>query len=162
LFSRNNQSLVRLPQINNMNTHFIVASHDFNQVADKALAAMRKRAEELQIMGVALVAYSPGDTVKSWSSKMVVVGQLTAGASKQSPNGENMLAIAYTKAAEMASTLKDSGHHERALVKGENGWKGGLVAKGKTGLLIAAFSGGPSADDVKVSREGLNILLGDL
>jgi hypothetical protein len=131
---------------------------DFNAVADQALAAMAKRADELNVKGVAVVAYSEGDTVQSWSSKMVAVGRLTSPPSSNSPAGENNLAIAYTKAAEMASTLRDSGSHSRPLLRGENGWQGGVVAKGKTGLLIAAFSGGVSADDVKVSRAGLAVL----
>jgi hypothetical protein len=132
-------------------------SADFDTVADKALAAMKKRAEELNAKGVAVVAYSPGDTVESWSSKMVTVGHLTSPPSSNSPAGENNLAIAYTKAAEMASTLKDSGSH-RPLLKGENGWQGGVMVKGKTGSLFAAFSGGVSSDDVKISRAGLAVL----
>jgi hypothetical protein len=35
-----------------------------------------------------------------------------------------------------------------------------VIAKGKHGYLIAAFSGGPSEDDVKVSRAGLEVLAG--
>ena len=31
-----------------------------------------------------------------------------------------------------------------------------------SGLLVAAFSGGPSEDDVKVSRAGLEVLLSAL
>ncbi|MGD0087292.1 MAG: hypothetical protein ABSC24_09195, partial [Verrucomicrobiota bacterium] len=46
----------------------------FNDVADQALQAMKQRAEELHIKGVAVVAYSEGDTVQAWTSKMVVVG----------------------------------------------------------------------------------------
>ena len=133
------------------------SSTDFNAVADKALAAMKQKAEELNAKGVAVVAYSQGDAVESWSSKMIAVGRLTSPPSSNSPAGENNLAIAYTKASEMAITLKDSGSH-RPLLRGENGWQGGVVAKGKTGLLIAAFSGGVSADDVKVSRAGLAVL----
>ncbi len=131
---------------------------DFDALADKALLAMKKRAEELKIKGVAVVACSQGRTVKSWSSKMLVVGNLTAGPSLKSLTGSNFLAIAYAKAAEMASTRTDSGSQVRPLLKGENGWKGGVVTRGKTGLLIAAFSGGPSEDDVKVSRAGLEVL----
>ncbi len=130
---------------------------DFNALADKALAAMKQRADELNVKGVAVVAYSPGDTVESWSSKMIAVGHLTAPPSSNSPAGENNLAIAYTKAAEMAANLKDSGSH-RPLLLGEHGWQGGVMAKGKTGTVFAAFSGGVSADDVKVSRAGLAVL----
>jgi len=131
---------------------------DFDTLADKALLAMKKRAAELNIKGVAVVACSQSDTVKSWSSKMLVVGHLTAAPSPKSPAGSNFLAIAYAKAAEMASTEKDSGSQVRPVMTGETGWKGGVVATGKSGLLIAAFSGGPSEDDVKVSRAGLEVL----
>lgn len=137
------------------------SSAAFDDVANQALAAMKKRAEELNITGVAVVSYSEGDTVQSWSSKMVVVGTIASSPTANSPNGENRLAIAYTKASEMAVTLKESGSH-RPLLKGENGWQGGVVAKGKTGLLIAAFSGGVSSDDVKVSRAGLEVLSSSL
>ena len=41
----------------------------------------------------------------------------------------------------------------------ENGWQGGVVAKGKRGLLIAAFIGAVSEDDVKVSKAGLAVLV---
>ncbi len=131
---------------------------DFDALADAALLAMKKRAEELNIKGVAVVACSEGNTVKSWTSKMVMVGNLTVGPSRKSPAGSNFLAIAYAKAAEMASTEKDSGSRVRPPMTGENGWKGGVVTRGKTGLLVAAFSGGPSEDDVKVSRAGLKVL----
>jgi hypothetical protein len=135
---------------------------NFNNVADQALQAMKQRAEELHVKGVAVVAYSEGDTVQSWSSKMVVVGHLSGPPSKNDPNGTNLLGIAYTKASEMADTLKDSGSHVRPPKTGEYGWPGGVVTKGKTGILIAAFSGGASADDVKVSKAGLEILAGQL
>jgi hypothetical protein len=132
----------------------------FVELADKALLAMQQRAAELKVKGVAVVAYSEGNSVKSWSSKMVVVGNLTSGPSKNDPAGANLLAIAYTKAAEMADTLKNSGSAGRPPLKGEFGWQGGVVAKGRTGILIAAFSGGPSADDVKISQAGLAVLTG--
>jgi len=138
------------------------AAVNFNDVADKALQAMKRRAEELHIKGVAVVACSEGDTVQSWSSKMVVVGYLSSPPSKNDPNGANLLGIAYTKAAEMADTLKDSGSHVRPPKTGEYGWQGGVVTRGKTGVLIAAFSGGPSEDDVKVSKAGLEILASQL
>lgn len=147
-------------QTTDMNTNKVTVN--FNDVADKALQAMKQRAEQLHIKGVAVVAYSEGETVQSWSSKMVVVGHLSSEPSKNDPNGANLLGIAYTKASEMADTLKNSGSHVRPPKTGEYGWQGGVVARGKTGLLIAAFSGGPSADDVKVSKAGLEILSSQL
>jgi hypothetical protein len=133
----------------------------FGDVADKALAAMKKRAEELDIKGVALVAYAEGDAVKAWSSKMVVVGNMT---SDTGPNkkGNNLLGIAYSKAAEMADTLKDSGSKVRPSMLGENGYQGGLVTKTKSGIVIVAFSGGPAEDDLKVSHTGLDVMTGSL
>jgi hypothetical protein len=130
----------------------------FDVIADQALAAMKARAEELKIKGVALVAYAPGDTVQSWSSKMVVVGSMKSTPTNPTDNGNNLLGIAYSKAAEMADTQKNSGTSGRAPMTGEYGWEGGVVARGKTGILIAAFSGGASAQDVQVSRAGLAIL----
>jgi hypothetical protein len=133
----------------------------FNAVADSALMAMTKRAEELKIKGAAVVAYIEGDTTKSWSSKMVVVGAMK-NAPTEKNHGANLLAIAYSKAAEMAETLKDSGSAGRPPMTGETGWQGGLIWKGKTGYLIAAFSGGPSESDLKVSQAGLEVLAGKL
>lgn len=129
----------------------------FDELADAALSAMAKRAEELNIKGVAVVAFVDGDSAQSWSSKMRVVGTM-----KNPPTdgnrGANLLAIAYSKAAEMADTLKDSGNAGRPPMTGETGWQGGLIRKGKTGYLIAAFSGGPSESDVKASQAGLEVL----
>ena len=133
----------------------------FDDVASRALTAMKQRAEALHVTGVAVVAYAEGSAVTSWSSRMLVVGKMTSPPAEKS-KGDNLLGIAYAKAAEMASTLKDSGSGVRAPYTGEFGWKGGVVAKGRTGWLIVAFSGGPSEDDVKISKTGLEILAGEL
>jgi hypothetical protein len=129
----------------------------FDEVADSAFMAMTKRAEELKIKGAAVVVYIEGDTTTSWSSKMVVVGSMKDAPTEKS-RGNNLLAIAYSKAAEMAETLKDSGKAGRPPMTGETGWQGGLIKKGKAGYLIAAFSGGPSESDLKVSQAGLEVL----
>ena len=133
----------------------------FEDAADKALAAMKQRAVELDVKGVAVVAYAEGESTTSWSSRMTVVGALKTAPS-QNDRGANLLAIAYSKAAEMADTLKASGSGVRPALTGEVGWQGGVVARGKTGILIAAFSGGKSEDDVKISKAGLEVLSGKL
>jgi hypothetical protein len=129
----------------------------FDALADKALESMRKRATELGIGGVAVVAYFEGERPQAWSSKMIVVDRM-----KDIPTGDskgaNLLAIAYQKACEMADSLKASGEAGRPPMTGETGWKGGVIVRGKNGYLIAAFSGGPSEDDVKVSRAGVDVL----
>ena len=114
----------------------------FDRLADSALMAMTKRAEELKIKGAAVVAYIEGETTKSWSSKMVVVGAMK-NAPTEKDRGVNLLAVAYAKAAEMADTLKDSGHAGRAPMTGETGWQGGLIKQAKTGYVLAAFGGRP-------------------
>jgi hypothetical protein len=133
------------------------ASTSFDAVANAALAAMKSRADVLHVTGVAVVAYAEGDTVTAWSSKMMVVGMMTKPGSGNDA-ASNLLGVAYAKASEMASTLKNSGSGVRPVYKGELGWQGGVVAKGKAGILIAAFSGGRSEDDVGISTAGLEVL----
>ena len=129
----------------------------FDSLADSALLAMRKRAEELGIGGVAVVAYFEGDKIQSWNSKILVIGRMRDEPS-QTDKGANLIGIAYAKAVEMADTLKDSGSQVRPPMTGEFGWKGGVIVRGKNGYLIAAFSGGKSEDDVKISRAGVEQL----
>jgi hypothetical protein len=130
---------------------------NFDKVANAALLGMRQRAGELNVSGVAVVAYFEGDTIQSWSSKMLVVGRMKDNPSA-TDKGANLLAIAYSKAAEMADTLKDSGSKVRPSMTGEVGWTGGVILRGKAGYVIAAFSGGKSEEDVKVSQAGVEVL----
>jgi hypothetical protein len=138
-----------------------VSAKTFGSLADAALSAMRARAAELKISGVAVVAYAQGDAIKGWTSRMEVVGRMT-DAPTATGKGNNLLAIAYAKAAEMADTLQNSGTTTRPPMTGEFGWQGGVIARGKTGFVIVAFSGGKSEDDVEVSRAGLAVLKGGL
>ena len=126
----------------------------FDRTADAALAAMRAKADGMGIGGVAVVAYFEGETIQSWSSKMVVVGRYK-DAPTATDKGNNLLGIAYAKAAEMADTLKDSGSGVRPPMTGEFGWQGGVIGRGKGGYWIVAFSGGKSEDDAAISRVGL-------
>jgi hypothetical protein len=88
---------------------------------------------------------------------MVVVGNLRTPTTEKD-KGNNLLGIAYTKASEMAETLKNSGSKVRPPLTGEFGWKGGVTTMGKSGRLICAFSGGAEAQDVEVAGVGLAIL----
>jgi hypothetical protein len=127
----------------------------FDRTADRALLAMEKRAHELGIQGVAVVAYFDGDSVRSWVSKMVVVGSGIEDQPAQNQKVSNLLAVAYSKASEMADTLKNSGSHVRPPLTGEFGWNGGAIAQGKHGYLVAAFSGGQGDQDFSVSTVGI-------
>lgn len=130
---------------------------DFESAANDALARMKERAEELKIAGVAVVASFEGESVRSWSSKMLVVGRMKDLPSAGS-QGANLLAIAYAKACEMAETHHDSGSGNRPPMVGEFGWQGGRITRTASGYALAAFSGGKSEDDVEVSRAGLEVL----
>jgi hypothetical protein len=134
-----------------------VSAKKFDGLADKALKAMKQRAAELKISGVAVVAYAQGDSIQGWNSKMAVVGRMI-DAPSATGKGSNLLGIAYAKAAEMAETLQNSGTAKRPPMTGEFGWQGGVVARTRTGCVIVAFSGGKSEDDAEVSRTGLEIL----
>jgi hypothetical protein len=125
-------------------------------LAARALEAMRQKAAELNIQGVAIVSYAPGDTVQAWSSKMAVVGRMTDP--KAGEKGNNLLAIAYAKSAEMARTLVNSGTAAGPTMTGEFGWQGGVIGKTKNGYIVVSFSGGKSEDDVQVSKAGLEVL----
>jgi hypothetical protein len=118
---------------------------------------MKAKAEAFGVRGTAIVAYAPGDTVTTWMSQMLVVGDLIRPPSAND-KGANFLAIAYAKACEMASTLKDSGSNVRPVYAGEVGWQGGAFARGKSGFLFAAFSGGKSEEDYQISQAGLAVL----
>jgi hypothetical protein len=138
-----------------------VSAKKFDSLATTALDAMKKRAAELKVTGVAVVNYAQGDSIQEWTSKMAVVGRMK-DAPTATDKGNNLLGIAYAKAAEMADTLQNSGTAPRPPLTGEFGWQGGVIARTKTGYVIVAFSGGKSEDDVEVSRAGLEVLKGAL
>ena len=123
----------------------------FNEAAESALQAMQQKADSMKMTGAALVAFIPGEKTTGWVSRMQVVGAFIKGKN-------NALGVAYSKAAEMADTLTNSGSGARPPLKGEYGYKGGIIKKIDTGYLLAAFSGGKAEDDAKVSQEGVDQL----
>ncbi len=124
----------------------------FLKHSDQALTMIAEAAGELSVTGVAIVAYIPGEVTESWVSKMKVVGKLTSETS-------NLLGVASTKAAEMADTFQNSGSKVREPLRGEYGYKGGVIEKVKGGYVLAVFSGATGEQDVAVSKEGLAHLL---
>ena len=129
----------------------------FDAASDAALAAMAEHAAKLKTTGVGVVAYFTGAPIEGWTSKMRVMGSYKALPTEKD-KGYNLLAIAYSKAAEMADLLRDSGSGARAPYVGEFGWQGGVIAPARSGYVIAAFSGGKSEDDAAIARAGLQIL----
>jgi hypothetical protein len=112
---------------------------------------MEQAALKMQVKGVAVVAFIPGDTTFTWTSKMKVIGAL-------SNESANYLAVAYSKAGEMAETFKDSGSGIREPKLGEFGWQGGIIQKVKDGYVLATFSGATGEQDVEVATVGINHL----
>ena len=119
--------------------------------ADSSLVALENSALNMSITGVAIIAFIPGDTTLSWISKMKVIGALTVG-------NVNYLAIAGSKASEMASTLKNSGTGVRAPMAGEFGYPGGVIKKVRGGYILAVFSGGTVEQDLEAANKGLGWL----
>ena len=134
-----------------------VEAADFVAKSSKALRAMEEKARELHVGGAAVIAFFEGAELRSWTSRMSVVGRYKDAPSAGNA-GANLLAIAYAKAAEMADTLKNSGHAGRPALTGELGWPGGVIRAWNGGYLVAAFSGGKSEDDVEVSTAGLSAM----
>ncbi|MBK8502617.1 MAG: hypothetical protein IPL46_10590 [Saprospiraceae bacterium] len=123
----------------------------FLKHGEECLTIIEKAANKIPMTGVAVIAFIPGDATSTWISKMRVVGKLA-------DDKVNLLGIAYTKAAEMAVTLKNSGNPERKDMRGEYGYIGGVIKKVKGGYLVGSFSGGKGEDDVAAAKEGLDWL----
>ncbi|NND31434.1 MAG: hypothetical protein HKN76_02505 [Saprospiraceae bacterium] len=125
----------------------------FLENAGECLAIIEREANSIPMTGVAMVAFIPGDVSQTWISRMKVVGKLA-------DDKVNLLGIVYTKAAEMAVTLKDSGNPERKDMRGEYGYIGGVIIKVNGGHILAAFSGGKGEDDAAAAQKGLEWLAG--
>jgi rhamnogalacturonyl hydrolase YesR len=126
-------------------------SNTFLEHADRSLAIMAEAAREMSVQGVAVVAYIPEDKNGSWISKMKVAGTLTNGSA-------NFLAVAYSKAAEMADTRKNSGKRDGEPLHGEFGYQGGVVAQVEPGYIMAVFSGATGEQDTEIAEKGLEAL----
>ena len=118
---------------------------------DNCLSLMEQAARGMSVKGVALIAYIPGDSTTKWISKMSVVGVLRN-------NSANYLAIAYSKAAEMADLYKDSGSKTRDPLHGEFGYQGGIIKKVESGYILAVFSGASGEQDAEIANVGVDSL----
>ena len=127
----------------------------FLKEADAALSEMEKKANETGIVGVAVLAYVPGERTAGWISKMKVVNAVG--------NDEaNFLAIAYSKASEMVLTHCDSGSESRPMLRGEFAYKGGVIREVRSGYILATFSGAHWTLDLQVSETGIKYLLQEM
>jgi hypothetical protein len=123
----------------------------FIKHVNDALLIMEKEATDMNVKGVAIVSFIPGNKAQSWTSKMLVVGNMTNDKS-------NFLGIASAKSAEMAETLINSGSKIRPPKNGELGYKGGVIKKIDSGYLLGAFSGATGEQDAAISTKALDWL----
>lgn len=123
----------------------------FLKQANECLLVMDQAARDISVKGVALVAFIPGDTTTSWTSKMIAVGALRNSSA-------SFLAIAYSKAAEMADTFKNSGSGSREVLHGEFGYQGGIIKKVDPGYILAVFSGASGEQDAEIAQAGVDWL----
>ena len=123
---------------------------DFATIAEAALAAMTEHAQLLGVRGAAVVAWATLEPAQHWTSQMRVVGAMTKGNS-------NLIAIAYSKAAEMADTLRDSGSGIRPALHGEHGYKGGMIRALAGGHILAVFSGATGEQDIEIAQAAFRI-----
>ena len=145
-----------MSRIDKTNTDLHLADEQlFLKAADAALSEMEKKANETGIVGVAVLAYVPGERTAGWISRMKVVN--AAG-----DDEANFLAIAYSKAAEMILTHQDSGSESRPMLRGEFAYRGGLIREVRSGYILAAFSGAHWTLDLQVSETGIKYLLKEM
>ncbi len=123
----------------------------FLKHADYALAVMAEAAGQMSVQGVAVVAYIPPGSKSSWVSKMRVAGAMTNA-------NANFLAVAYSKAAEMADTHQNSGSREKEPLHGEYGYQGGVIEKVNPGFIMAVFSGATGEQDTEIAEKGVEAL----
>ena len=131
-----------------------------NWNAETMLAAMEAKADALGVTGVMVVARMDA-AGERWESEMRVLGR--SQMSFAEPNalgftGCNFIAIAYSKAAEMATTKANSGGGARAVHQGEFGYPGGVIATRDGGYVLAVFSGATGEQDTEISLAGMGAL----
>ena len=125
------------------------AEKTFITHADEALHIMKQEALRMNIKGAAVVCFIPGNETQSWVSKMIIVGAT-------GNEGYNFIAIANSKASEMAETLKNSGSKVRPVKVGEFDYLGGTIKKIDSGYLLSTFSGASGEDDLAVANKGID------
>ena len=118
-------------------------------VLESILARMVTKSAAVKLSGVSAVAVLTADKK---------IHFVAANCGKMFSAECNYLALACSKIAEMADTLKESGSKVRPVAHGEFGYMGGaLKAKGDL-YYFAAFSGAKGEEDLEIARYGLKIV----
>ena len=132
---------------------------NFQSVAAKIVVEMENHARKLGVKGVIVVA-GMDDSGLSWVSQMKAVDTikvLDGNPEKSQYPGYNFIAIAYSKASEMADTKLNSGSKVRPPYQGEFGYQGGVIKKVQAGYILAVFSGATSEQDLEIAKTGMSV-----
>ena len=132
---------------------------DFDIIAKIMTRAMEQHARKLGVSGVIVVTHLAPDGM-SWKSVMKAVEKIKVTADNKEKNpkypGYNFIGIAYSKAAEMADTLQNSGTKTRPSYQGEFGYGGGLIAQSQAGSILSVFSGSTEELDTEIAQIGID------
>lgn len=121
----------------------------------KVLDDMKDKAVEMGIEGVAVASVlGEGETV-DWIGEMKVVG-----IPYKLEEGWNLVAIAWSKCAEVIATRADSGNPDHKKIVGELGFVGGAYGEYEGCRMAFAFSGALSEEDLEVARYGIEKMKG--
>ena len=122
-----------------------------------ALEEMKKKAEDMDIQGVAVASVlNRGESI-DWIGEMKVV---------ETPfnfkEGWNLVAIAWSKCGEAMATAADSGDPDHEKILGECGFAGGAYDEYEGYKMAFAFSGALSEEDLEVAKHGIEFMKGIL
>ena len=120
-----------------------------------ALDDMKAKAIEMGIEGVATASVlNKGETV-DWIGEMRVVGTPL-----DTKGGYNLVAVAWSKCAEVIATGADSGNPNHQTMTGELGYVGGAYDEYEGFKMAFAFSGAASEEDLVVAKYGIERMKG--
>ncbi len=131
---------------------------NFQVIAGKMITEMENHARKLGVKGVIVVA-SMDNAGHSWVSHMKAVEVMKAipeNPAQEKYPGTNFIAVAYSKAAEMADTKLNSGSNVRPPYQGEFGYQGGMIKKIQSGFILTVFSGATGEQDFEIAKVGMN------
>lgn len=127
-----------------------MTNQELKLALENALEAMKAKALEMKIQGVAAAAVLNRGEESDWIGEMKVVET-----PNNFTNGWNLVAIAWSKCGEVIATKADSGNPEHRKILGELGFDGGAWCEYNGVQMAFAFSGARSQEDYAVAKYGI-------
>lgn len=118
-----------------------------------ALEDMKVKAIERGIEGVAAASVQNSGNTVDWIGGMKVIGKYL-----DMDGGFNLVAVAWSKCAEVMATLADSGNPSHQVMTGELNYTGGAYDEHEGLKMAFAFSGATSEEDYALARYGIEKL----